>query len=274
MPKNVTCEKGPDRLTLTRRWFSAGAVLRIVVSLFWCGAILTVYTVVTLSYVGRVSMGGPRWLLYLILLPFLWFWRRIAYDSMTGVLNKTVIEVTSSQLSVQHRPLPWPGNQSLPVSDLKSLYCKQVVGKDMEGEPWITHSLLAKMEPGYEIELLKEIEWPGTVKYLAEEIEAWLGLEDTAVAEEWSPLPEQTKTVRGLAGIVCFPRRHQAAAAERTRIDVARSRHVTTFVKLDRRLCPAKLGRTRVPVRVAATVHTRFCSCRGARYAARRSDCM
>jgi hypothetical protein len=60
----------------------------------------------------------------------------------------------------------------------------------MAGEPHdelpASYSLLAILNDGHEIELLSGIESPEAVRYLEQEIEAWLGIKDAVVAGEMS----------------------------------------------------------------------------------------
>jgi hypothetical protein len=100
-------------------------------------------------------------------------------------LNSTIIQLTPSQLSIRHRPLPWPGGRSLPVSGLEQLYCKKMAGEPHDELP-ASYSLLAILNDGHEIELLSGIESPEAVRYLEQEIEAWLGIKDAVVAGEMS----------------------------------------------------------------------------------------
>jgi len=180
MPRNVTCDKQPTGVTLTRRWFSGIAIFLLFFSLFWNGIVFFIF--------GLAVLPGTEapWFTYLILLPFLALGLYLAYYTLTRILNKTVIQLTASELSIQHGPLPWPGNRLLPVSGLKQLYCKEVISRDYEGDTFIRYHLLAVLSDGQEIELLKGIESPETVRYLEQEIENWLNIEDMAVAGEMS----------------------------------------------------------------------------------------
>src|SRR5262249_8143770 len=49
----------------------------------------------------------------------------LLYATLAGLLNRTVIKVTSEFLSVWHGPVPWFGNRSLRIDDLERLYCAE-----------------------------------------------------------------------------------------------------------------------------------------------------
>jgi hypothetical protein len=175
MPPKVTCQKQLGGVSLTRRWFSGVAIFLAIASLLGNGLILAALTLIPDTY--------APWFPRLILLPLLGAGLCLAYYAAARLFNSTVIQLTPSQLSIRHRPLPWPGNRSLPVSGLEQLYCKRITA-DQEDEMSASYSLLAILNHGQEIELLNGIESPETVRYLEQEIETWLGIKDAAVAGE------------------------------------------------------------------------------------------
>ena len=175
-PEYVTSEKQPDGITLTRRWSGDDTSFPVVIgvaSLLWNG----VMGLALWSFL----VGDSPWFAYLILLPFLGVGLLASYFSLSQILNKTVIQLTPIVLSVRHAPLPWPGNRTLPISGVKQVYCRVVARYDKWESEWSFGCYLrAVLDNGDEVDLLQSsLE---TVRYCEQEIEAYLGIEDTAVA--------------------------------------------------------------------------------------------
>jgi hypothetical protein len=83
----------------------------------WNSAVAVCYWLVLTS-------GDPyRWLPLIILIPHTGFGLLFVYLSLARFLNRTVIEVTPEFLTVRHGPVPWPGDLTLPVDELKRFYC-------------------------------------------------------------------------------------------------------------------------------------------------------
>ena len=61
---------------------------------------------------------------------FLLFCAPFSYFTLCLVLNRTIVEITNRTLSVRHRPLPWPGNKSIPIDDIGSVYVERIEEKD------------------------------------------------------------------------------------------------------------------------------------------------
>jgi hypothetical protein len=65
-------------------------------------------------------------LLVVVLLSLL-----VIYPILAVLLNRSTIEITSNTLHVQHGPLPYPGNCSLPCADLKSVHTERTFKEGM-----------------------------------------------------------------------------------------------------------------------------------------------
>jgi len=48
-----------------------------------------------------------------------------AYASLAGILNRTIVDFSAGRLRIRCRPLPWPGNHTIPIEELDQLYCDQ-----------------------------------------------------------------------------------------------------------------------------------------------------
>ena len=50
----------------------------------------------------------------------------LAYATLAGLINCTVVSISSDQIVVNHGPLPWKGNKSVDAATIRQLFCDEV----------------------------------------------------------------------------------------------------------------------------------------------------
>lgn len=113
-PQGILIEKESDRIKIIRRWFS---VLYIIVGCFdvlWMGVCFLLGSVIP---PGRFPLFQITfWILGLAIGLGLF------YVAVAGFVNRTVLEAGRTQILVKHRPLPWIGEQTIDIADVKQLF--------------------------------------------------------------------------------------------------------------------------------------------------------
>ncbi len=109
LPAGLEVQRGHQRLRLWRRWLTP--------AVYVMGGWAIVWFAVTHFL---LSLGGhpPTLVNLYVALPGLF----MTYAALTRVLNQTLIEVTPTQLVVQHRPLPWALGKRLATQDIQGVY--------------------------------------------------------------------------------------------------------------------------------------------------------
>ncbi len=173
-PGSISLEKFSQGIRLTRRWFSPTYIGLAIFCVFWDGFLLFWYGI-------AFSTHAP---IIMVLFPVLHLAVGIglSYSTLAGFINKTEIAVTRQDLLIQHGPLPWTGNMTLPIAGIEQLYCRRIASHSHDHAD--TYCLCAIDQYGKRYDLIKNLESPEIGFYLEQQIETWLKIEDIAVDGE------------------------------------------------------------------------------------------
>ena len=50
----------------------------------------------------------------------------LLYVGVARLINRTVVEITDSEISIKHGPLPWRGNDVIPRASIERVSCREV----------------------------------------------------------------------------------------------------------------------------------------------------
>ena len=107
----------------------------------------------------------------------------LTYGTIAGFVNRTLIRISPSQLTVGHGPLPWWGNKQLDATGIAQVYCKERVSRGRNGTS-ITYAVHAALRDGADAKLVDALDSPEQALYLEQEIERFLGIKDVPVRGE------------------------------------------------------------------------------------------
>lgn len=164
--RNIQCEKRGSSITLRQRWFSWMAAISSPIAVVYDALLVGIYA---FALVQR----APVWV-YVLLLPLLLAGLIFTYYVVARLVNRTEVVLAPGQLSVCHRPLPWPGSRKIPLSHVKCLLCRETTLRDSDGDAWPVYTLAVRLEDGREVELLTKIGTLETAQYLEQEVQGWL----------------------------------------------------------------------------------------------------
>lgn len=151
--EDVTISQRGMELAIERSWFVKGQTIRD-----------TVFVVVWNSFLGFILFEAPS-----LFLPIDGSLSLVAaipgfvlcgagiflsYRVATQWLNRTVLSVSRSTISVRHGSLPWPGNKVLPVAGIKRLHAD--LSRLSRGPRWnrrYTYNLVAETADGQRTKL-------------------------------------------------------------------------------------------------------------------------
>jgi hypothetical protein len=162
VPTNVVCDEQAGHITLTQRWFSWIFVLMVPVCVLLDAAIVGTYAL--------MPKGDLALAVLLLLLPGILLALWASYYILAKLVNRTVVRVTTSGLSIRHGPLPWPGNQDHPIKQVRKFCCRLHVNRNYAGDVWKTYTLSAILENGRQVDLLRKIGSPGAASILEQQV--------------------------------------------------------------------------------------------------------
>jgi hypothetical protein len=160
--------------TVTWRWFTSDVIGLLVFAVAWDAFLVFWYSM-------AFGTRGP-WIAKVFPIGHVAVGVCITYYVLTGLFNRTRVDVSRSEVSVRHYPLPWLGNRSIASADLTQLFCEQAA---MKQNGIGRFRLCATLRSGNKITLLSGFRNVGEAKYLERAIESRLNIAPTAVVGEY-----------------------------------------------------------------------------------------
>lgn len=175
IPEHIAMEYTPAGLTFTYRWFSIPYIFLAAFALLWDAFLVVWYSI-------AFSQDAPLIMLIFPLVHVI-VGVGVTYAALAGFYNRTVITVGQGKLSIQHGPIPWPGNKTLQASELTQLYSEERVIRVNNGTQ-MRYQLNAISHENRKLKLLGGLNSPSEVRFLEDKLEEQLGIQDRPVAGE------------------------------------------------------------------------------------------
>jgi len=176
VPDGVQVKEDGKCLRIVRRWFS----WKIIPMAFFC---MIWDSFLVFWYGTAFSMRAP-WIMIVFPLLHLAVGIGLTYSTLAGFFNRTYLEVTPVDLAVWHDPLPWMGEVTLPIGDVKQLYSKQSIHQGRNGGTTFTYDLYAITGNGKTRKLLSGLDNPDIPLFFERRVEDWLHITNRPVAGE------------------------------------------------------------------------------------------
>jgi hypothetical protein len=174
-PSRVQVERRGDTLQLSWRWFTPKYIFLALFCVVWDGFLCFWYSMVLGSGAPIFMAAFP--ILHLVIGVVL------TYTVIAGFLNRTTLTLNSREFSVRHDPAPWPGEVKTSAGNLAQLYCKEKRTRGKHGDTF-TYELHAALREGKQITLVAGLDSPDIARFLEQEIEMYLNIEDRPVYGE------------------------------------------------------------------------------------------
>jgi hypothetical protein len=97
----------------------------------------------------------------------------LVYGTLAGLLNQTVITVTSEFLTVRNGPVPWWGNRRVPTDELERLYCCKESDSAERGWEDCVYGVTALTKGADKVELVTDLDGDQAL-FIQQELERWL----------------------------------------------------------------------------------------------------
>lgn len=188
-PKRFEVEQWGGDLVIRRRWYQHGVWPTLGFCILWDGFLVVWYSAAIGSLLRGDDSGGMIWMALLFPILHLAVGVGLTYAVICTFLNKTVIRVTGGELSVQHGPLPYPGNCCLYVADIKQIFCTE---KKTRGEDsWHrTYNVVVLKQDNTKIDLVTSLEDSNYAWFIEQQLEQHLKIADERVPGEFMTVRE------------------------------------------------------------------------------------
>lgn len=171
----VRIDRRPGELRLRYAWRCLRWLGPALVCLCW-DALLALF------WRGLVVHGDPLLAPHL-LAPYTLAAIILSYTTLAGLLNRTTVRIAGGRLAVRHGPLPWLGNHSLPLAQVRQLYCIRACHAGRFGS-YEEYTLCVLQTDGGKRKLLRGIRDLDDAKFLEIQLERALHIAPRAVAGE------------------------------------------------------------------------------------------
>lgn len=111
----------------------------------------------------------------------------LLYYTLTVFLNKTFIIVDAYNLHVEHKPLrlPFYPDRHIPVGEIGQLHIEKYVASRTNNRPDYAFAVVATLTNQENLKLVKGLKNVNQARYVEQEIERFLKIEDRPVEEEY-----------------------------------------------------------------------------------------
>lgn len=174
MPKGYRLFRRANGLRILRRWLGPQFFGMLFFCLFWNGFMVVWFSIaITQRQWAMAAFGTIHALVGM----------GLAYYTLAGFFNTTIITVASGMLQIKHGPIPVPGNRQIKADSLRQLYTKRVVHHGKNGTS-TTYELRAQTSSGKDEKLLGNLANEAQALFVEQEIEEFLGIQDRSVRDE------------------------------------------------------------------------------------------
>ena len=166
-----------EGLEIVRRWYDSRAWVTVIIALIWNGAFLWLLWITR----GEALKGEAMFLGVYVGVAGI----STAYLALANLFNTTTIRINSKTLVIRHRPFPWLGYKTVPVSKVAQVYCKRRK-RQGKNRTYVTFEVRYEGPKGKTYKLLSGLESRSEARFIEREIEETLGLKDKYVeGEHW-----------------------------------------------------------------------------------------
>ena len=104
----------------------------------------------------------------------------ITYFVLVILFNTSELKAGRGEITVRHGPLPWAGNRTVATHELAQLFCVERRG----GKGKVHYQVMARLRSGREVKLVSGLMEDRQARFLEQEVEKHLRIEDQPVAGE------------------------------------------------------------------------------------------
>lgn len=173
-PRGMQVQAMGGEIKIIRNWFSPVIIFLALFCIVWNGLLLFWF---------GVAFTSQSWFPAVFVLPHAAVGLGLLYWVLAGIFNITEIQVNGQELSIRHRPLPWPGNKNLFLADISQLYCKEHVTRGRRSSH-TTYEVHAVTRDNQRQKLITGLPHTDEALFLEQEIEQFWGIKDRPVQGE------------------------------------------------------------------------------------------
>jgi hypothetical protein len=175
-PAEVRIESDSQAMTIIQRWFSLKYIPMAFFAIAWDAFLIFWYGTV-------LSTGNVPWIAIVFPIAHVAVGIGITYSTIAGFVNRTILKVTSENITLWFEPLPWLGNKQIRIAEIRQLYCKEKIISTKNGSG-TQYELFVVTKANQQEKLLGGLDNPDIGVFFEQQLERWLKIEDRPVIGE------------------------------------------------------------------------------------------
>jgi hypothetical protein len=178
-PSHFSVRNDGHSLRIRFRWIWRRFSGPACICLLWNGFLVCWYW-------GALTTPEKRWMWFAMIwcLPHVCVGLFLIYATLAGLLNRTVIKVTSEFLTVRHGPVPsFYGNRSMRIDELERLSCEEETDPETHGRIYV-YGVHGLTKGGSKVDLITELD-DAQALFIQQELERWLKIAGHRLGGGW-----------------------------------------------------------------------------------------
>ena len=169
-------------LKISYGWFHKMYYVFAVFCLFWNGFLVMFYVLLFSSGFSNAEVG---WLTVCFPLIHVFAGLAFGYYTLCGFINKTTVTIDIYDITIEHHPLPWPGQRTIDKKTVDQLYVTQKISRNNKnGSSTTSYEVYAILKSGKSMALLKGLHSAQEAQFIEQKMERFLNIEDRPVMGE------------------------------------------------------------------------------------------
>lgn len=181
MPPGIEAYSYPSELSIEIQWRRMMSGFLTFFTIFW--------NLILIPFI-LIAIFQGEWIIFLFIALHLFVGVALAYYTIAMLLNTTYITVDRYKLIVEHKPLPVISykDQEVTIADINQLFIEKYIASRTNGRPDFAYMVrYAKKNSSDHVTLMRGLRKHEQARYIEQEIERFLEIEDRPVEGEWLP---------------------------------------------------------------------------------------
>ncbi len=183
IPPGIEVLKIESMLEIMINWRRSGKYFTLFFGVFWN------LFIIFFSFMAFFSggIGAEGIIIFLFMLPFYGVGAYLLYSGIGQLFNTTYVTVYGENLSIEHKPVNFliQKDRHFSKEEIQQLYVKRYSIGSTNGQPVYAYSVDLVLKNGKRYPLVKNLRSLEAARFIEQEVEEYLNIEDKIVRGEW-----------------------------------------------------------------------------------------
>lgn len=183
IPPGIEVLKIESMLEIMVNWRRSGKYFTLFFGIMW--NLMLGFFIITAFASGGIGSAGI--FLALFMLPFIGVGGYLIYAGLGQIFNTTFVTVNNRYVSIEHKPLNFliQKDKYFEREQVKQLYVRRYSIGSTNGQPVYAYTVQMELENNKTYSLVKNLRSLEAARFIEQEVENYMNIEDQAVRGEW-----------------------------------------------------------------------------------------